>query len=110
MRGAGSAMWYNPTSRWILLRLFCLRSVSLHWKPQACCCGAFDRREFEGRRLRVNEARPQERRSGGFNGPASAASRAGGIFAARTRRSFRIPGASLCGRATIVDIKYAQLS
>ena len=34
-------------------------------------CAALDQREFEGRRLTVNEARPQERRSngGGFNGP-----------------------------------------
>ena len=29
-------------------------------------CSALDQREFEGRRLTVNEARPQERRSGGF--------------------------------------------
>ena len=28
-------------------------------------CTALDQREFEGRRLTVNEARPQERRSGG---------------------------------------------
>lgn len=35
-------------------------------------CVALDQREFEGRRLTVNEARPQERRAGsggGFNGP-----------------------------------------
>lgn len=34
-------------------------------------CTALDQREFAGRRLTVNEARPQERRSGGggFNGP-----------------------------------------
>ena len=34
-------------------------------------CAALDQREFEGRRLTVNEARPQERRAGGggFNGP-----------------------------------------
>ena len=32
-------------------------------------CSALDQREFEGRRLTVNEARPQERRPGGFNGP-----------------------------------------
>jgi RNA recognition motif-containing protein len=31
-------------------------------------CAALDQREFEGRRLTVNEARPQERRSGGFGG------------------------------------------
>lgn len=34
-------------------------------------CAALDQREFGGRRLTVNEARPQERNSngGGFNGP-----------------------------------------
>jgi RNA recognition motif-containing protein len=34
-------------------------------------CTALDQREFEGRRLTVNEAKPQERRpgGGGFNGP-----------------------------------------
>jgi RNA recognition motif-containing protein len=34
-------------------------------------CTALDQREFEGRRLTVNEAKPQERRAGGggFNGP-----------------------------------------
>ena len=32
-------------------------------------CAALDQREFEGRRLTVNEAKPQERRSGGFSGP-----------------------------------------
>jgi RNA recognition motif-containing protein len=35
-------------------------------------CTALDQREFGGRRLTVNEARPQERRNGGgggFNGP-----------------------------------------
>ncbi len=31
-------------------------------------CDALHEREFEGRRLTVNEARPQERRSGGFGG------------------------------------------
>ena len=29
-------------------------------------CDALDQREFEGRRLTVNEARPQERKSGGY--------------------------------------------
>ena len=29
-------------------------------------CQTLDQQEFEGRRLTVNEARPQERRSGGF--------------------------------------------
>ena len=35
-------------------------------------CAALDQREFGGRRLTVNEARPQEHRNssgGGFNGP-----------------------------------------
>ena len=34
-------------------------------------CTALDQREFEGRRLTVNEAKPQERRTGGgdFGGP-----------------------------------------
>jgi len=31
----------------------------------AAACNTLDQREFEGRRLTVNEARPQERRSGG---------------------------------------------
>jgi RNA recognition motif-containing protein len=31
-------------------------------------CASLDQREFDGRRLTVNEARPQERRSGGFGG------------------------------------------
>lgn len=33
-------------------------------------CSTLDQREFEGRRLTVNEARPQEKRSGGFGGGA----------------------------------------
>ena len=32
-------------------------------------CEALHQREFEGRRLTVNEARPPERRDGGFNAP-----------------------------------------
>jgi len=31
-------------------------------------CEAFDQKEFQGRRLTVNEARPQERRGGGGGG------------------------------------------
>jgi RNA recognition motif-containing protein len=31
-------------------------------------CAALDQRDFEGRRLTVNEARPQERRHGGGEG------------------------------------------
>ena len=31
-------------------------------------CETLDQQEFEGRRLTVNEAKPQERRSGGYSG------------------------------------------
>jgi hypothetical protein len=31
-------------------------------------CDALNEREFEGRRLTVNEARPQERKSSGYSG------------------------------------------
>ena len=31
-------------------------------------CEALDQHEFEGRRLTVNEAKPQERRPGGYSG------------------------------------------
>ena len=31
-------------------------------------CQTLDQQEFEGRRLTVNEAKPQEKRSGGFGG------------------------------------------
>jgi len=41
-------------------------------------CQALDQREFEGRRLTVNEAKPQERRDGG-----------GGGFGGRQRRESR---------------------
>ena len=34
-------------------------------------CDALHEREFDGRRLTVNEARPQERNSGGFSGRAN---------------------------------------
>jgi len=30
-------------------------------------CNALDQREFDGRRLTVNEAKPQERRNGGYS-------------------------------------------
>jgi RNA recognition motif-containing protein len=33
-------------------------------------CEALNEREFEGRRLTVNEAKPMERRSGGYSGGA----------------------------------------
>lgn len=39
-------------------------------------CDALNQQEFEGRRLSVNEARPQERR--GFGGPGGGGNRAGG--------------------------------
>jgi len=42
-------------------------------------CQALDQQEFEGRRLTVNEAKPQERREGGFN-------RGGGGGGGRQRR------------------------
>jgi RNA recognition motif-containing protein len=32
-------------------------------------CTALDQSELGGRRLKVNEAKPQERREGGFGGP-----------------------------------------
>ena len=43
-------------------------------------CATLDQQEFEGRRLTVNEAKPQEQRNGGF-------SRDGGV--ARQRRDAR---------------------
>ena len=44
-------------------------------------CEALDQREYEGRRLTVNEAKPQERRSGGYGG--------GGGNGGRPRRDAR---------------------
>ena len=42
--------------------------VEMHDDEQArAACQALDQQEFEGRRLTVNEARPQERREGGFS-------------------------------------------
>ena len=42
--------------------------VEMHDDNQArAACEALNQREFEGRRLTVNEARPQERREGGFS-------------------------------------------
>ena len=47
-------------------------------------CEALDQREFEGRRLTVNEAKPQERRSGGgFGGDGGGRGRGGGGFGGR---------------------------
>jgi RNA recognition motif-containing protein len=41
--------------------------VEMHDDAQArAACDALNQQEFEGRRLTVNEARPQERRDGGF--------------------------------------------
>jgi RNA recognition motif-containing protein len=42
-------------------------------------CEALDQKEFEGRRLTVNEARPQERRGGGNAGGRSGGGRSGGF-------------------------------
>jgi cold-inducible RNA-binding protein len=44
-------------------------------------CEALDQHEFEGRRLTVNEAKPQERRTGGYAG--------GGGGGGRQRRDAR---------------------
>jgi cold-inducible RNA-binding protein len=41
-------------------------------------CETLNEREFEGRRLTVNEARPQERRSGGYSGGGGGYSGGGG--------------------------------
>jgi|SRR5687768_11793790 len=43
-------------------------------------CQALDQREFEGRRLTVNEAKPQERRSGGGFGGGGGGGRGRGDF------------------------------
>jgi RNA recognition motif-containing protein len=45
-------------------------------------CEKLDQQEFEGRRLTVNEAKPQEQRSGGF-------ARSGGGGGGRQRRESR---------------------
>jgi RNA recognition motif-containing protein len=47
-------------------------------------CEALDQREFEGRRLTVNEAKPQEQRGGG-----GGYSRSGGFGGGRQRRESR---------------------
>lgn len=47
-------------------------------------CEALDQHEFEGRRLTVNEAKPQERRGGGFGG-----NRGGGFGGNRGGGGFR---------------------
>ena len=48
-------------------------------------CQALNQQEFEGRRLTVNEAKPQERRSGGFSGGADR----GRSFGGRQKREAR---------------------
>ncbi len=48
-------------------------------------CEALDQKEFEGRRLTVNEARPQERRTGGFGGGRSNGGGGGGYGRAPKR-------------------------
>ena len=47
-------------------------------------CQNLDQREFDGRRLTVNEARPQEKRSGGFGGGANSG---GGGFGRQKREA-----------------------
>lgn len=42
--------------------------VELSDEVGRAACEALDQREFEGRRLTVNEAKPQERRGGGYAG------------------------------------------
>jgi len=43
--------------------------VEMGYGAQAqAACEALNEREFEGRRLTVNEAKPMERRSGGYSG------------------------------------------
>ena len=45
--------------------------VEMADEPGRAACETLDQREFEGRRLTVNEAKPQERRSGGYAGGGS---------------------------------------
>lgn len=42
-------------------------------------CETLDQRDFDGRRVTVNEARPQEQRSGGFGGGRSNGGGGGGF-------------------------------
>ena len=51
-------------------------------------CEALNEREFEGRRLTVNEARPQERQ-GGFGGGGGGRGQGGGGFGRRQPREAR---------------------
>jgi len=53
-------------------------------------CDALNEREFEGRRLTVNEAKPQERRSGGgggFGGGRNGGGGSGGGFGRQKREA-----------------------
>jgi RNA recognition motif-containing protein len=52
-------------------------------------CQALDQQEFEGRRLTVNEARPQERRSGGFGGGGFGDGGGRGGYGGRPKREAR---------------------
>ena len=50
-------------------------------------CETLNDREFEGRRLTVNEARPQEKRSGGFGGGRNGGGGSGGGYGRQNRES-----------------------
>lgn len=52
-------------------------------------CEALDQKEFEGRRLSVNEARPQERRGGAGGGRGFGGGRGGGGFGRGPKREPR---------------------
>jgi RNA recognition motif-containing protein len=52
-------------------------------------CQQLDQQEFEGRRLTVNEARPQEKRSGGFGGNRGGGGYDGGGGGGRPKREAR---------------------
>jgi cold-inducible RNA-binding protein len=53
-------------------------------------CQALDQKDFEGRKLNVNEARPQERRGGGgFGGGGGGRNRGGGFGGRGPKREAR---------------------
>lgn len=52
-------------------------------------CQALDQQEFEGRRLTVNEARPQAPRGGGFGGGGNSRGNGGGGGFGRQQREAR---------------------
>jgi cold-inducible RNA-binding protein len=71
-------------------------------------CQALDQREFEGRRLTVNEAKPQERRSGGGFGGGGGRGRdfgggggGGGYRDKREPRWFQVPGSGFPVRVCV---------